>query len=460
MATPKAPKPRAGIYVRLSRDSDAQTSTERQEADARALCTAKGYEVADVYADVGISGYKAVERPQFERLLADVDAGRIDVIVVWKLDRLTRKGIREIAPILDLLDRTGARLVAVQDSIDTSTPMGEAVLGLLASLAKQESANISTRTKSAKAHAANKGLPAGGGRRPFGFTSTLFDKIVDDEAVLVREARDRLLAGESVRSVVNDWNDRGLVTPTGKAWTTARLGRMIRSPHLAGLRSHMVDGRRSITQGTWAPIISEADHAALVGTAGQYNPATVRAHLLTGVLVCSKCGENTRCKTTARFGRQYLCYTRGCGAVGVKSDVIEDVIGEAVALRLAGPAAVAAMEHKSDADELAAVAKMLDEDREAIQRLSQDYYVTRAITVGEFTAARDALVERIDVAERRLTAARSTDLPIDPVEAWNDGDLYQKRLVLGQLVDQIVLSPTKRRGPGFDPDRITVSWKV
>lgn len=457
-----APSPRAGIYVRLSRATEEQTSTERQERDARAMCAAKGYEVIDVYADVGISGYKAVERPQYERLLADVAAGRIDVVVCWKLDRLTRKGIREVAPILDLLDRTGARLVAVEDSIDTSTPMGEAVLGLLASLAKQESANISTRTRSAKAHAADRGLPAGGGRRPFGYSTATFEDIVEDEAEFIRDGRDRLLAGASVRSVAADWNERGSTTTTGNAWTPPAIGRLMRSPHLAGLRVHTVDGRRRIVAGTWAPIISTEDHELLVEAAGTHRPALVAAHLLTGLTVCSECGKAVRCKTTKRFGRQYACMARDCGKVSIKADVFEDVIGGMVAHALEGPAVAAAMVAETSADELADVSRLLEDDRAALRRLSRDFYVDRVLTADEFTATRDALVERIDVGERRITAERAVPVgPADPVDAWANGDLPARRLVLRQLVEKITLSPTPVRGRAkFDPDRVAVVWRA
>lgn len=88
MATPKA-----GIYTRLSRDRDGtQTATARQEADCRELAASEGWDVIAVYEDSDLSGSKrGVIRPDYERMLDDVRAGRIDRVLVWKLDRLSRQ---------------------------------------------------------------------------------------------------------------------------------------------------------------------------------------------------------------------------------------------------------------------------------------------------------------------------------------------------------------------------------
>ncbi|MGI8808021.1 MAG: recombinase family protein [Acidimicrobiales bacterium] len=122
---------RAAIYTRLSKDRLEERSREDQEADCRALCAIKGFTVVTVHTDLE-SGYRrSARRPGYEALLEDLRAGAVDVVVIWKLDRLTRQGIRQIAPLLDVLEACAATLLSVHDPIDTSSAMGEGVLGML-----------------------------------------------------------------------------------------------------------------------------------------------------------------------------------------------------------------------------------------------------------------------------------------------------------------------------------------
>jgi site-specific DNA recombinase len=452
------PRLRAGIYIRLSVDHDQQTSTERQEADCRALAEAKGFEVAKAYPDVGVSGYRAVDRPQYDQLLDDVRAGQIDVIVVWKLDRLTRRGIRSIAPLLDLLEETGASLVSVQDSIDTSTAMGEGVLGLLASLAKQESENISTRTRSAKAHQAQQGKWGGGGRRPFGYRKTDDGFAVDpDEARHLRKGAERHLAGESLRSIVADWNERGIVTTTGAKWTTAKLGRTLRSPFHAGMRRH----RDQTFPGSWPGIFTLDEHDALKAAAGHHRPAVVKNHLLTGIIYCGECGSRMACKTTKRFGRQYAC--RGCERLVVNADNLEGFMDAAIGLVLDSPKIRAALAAKDDRATVAELTAAITEDRDALRQLSADHYSDRLISRDEYLAARGPITERLEANEAKLARLeRSTvESTEDPVALWESADPDARREVVRLLVDRVTVKPTTVRGRSkFDDDRIDVEWRV
>lgn len=462
---------RAGLYVRLSQDAANQTSTERQEADCRALAKAKGYRVAGVYSDVGISGFKKVDRPEYDRLLSDVRAGAIDVIVVWKLDRLTRGGIRSLAPLLDLLEATGCTLVAVQDSIDTATAMGEGVLGLLASMAKQESQNISTRTKSAKAHGAANGAPAGGGRRPFGYQVVKrdgtkgCDYVIDDlEADLLREAARRRLAGESVRAIAADWTAQKVPTSSGGSWTSAQLSRTLRSPFHAGLRSHTTtnaEGTSTTTvyPGTWPAIFTVDEHQALVAARGHQYPTRVRRHLLTDVIRCS-CGGNMAFKSTERFGRQYVC--RRCERVTINADMVEGAVSEAVAEVVDSPAVRAAFgqqTNQADADELIAA---IAGDREALRQLTADCYVEKVISRDEFLSARGPLADRIEANEARLERLQSNAhaADADPAELWATGELSAQREVIAMLITRLTISGTKVRGRSkFDPERLAIDWR-
>lgn len=163
---------RAVSYIRQSkrREDDSQASPEAQREKCEALITAKGWDLAGSFADVGRSGWDPnVERPEFQELMTAVRAGQVDAVVVFALSRLTRQGAFEAMKINEVLSRHGVLLVSVEEPyLDTSTPMGVAIFGLVAALAKQES-----DLKSAYVTATKETLRKAGGHvsgiAPYGF---------------------------------------------------------------------------------------------------------------------------------------------------------------------------------------------------------------------------------------------------------------------------------------------------
>lgn len=450
-------KPRAAIYLRLSRDHETQTSIERQEADCRRRAKAEGMEVVENYVDVGISGYKKVVRPEYDRLREDVRAGLVDVVLVWKIDRLTRGGIASAGRFLDDLAAGGARLIGVMDGVDTATASGELVVAILASIAKAESENISTRTRSAKSHAAAQGLPRGGGRRPFGYADTLYSKVVPREAKLIREARDRILEGESKRSIAADWTRRKITTTGGNNFTASALGRTMTSPSLAAL----IVTDEGPVEGTWEPIVTVDDHERLVAAKGHHRPVVRPRALLSGMLRCGLCESTMTSKSTQRYGRQYSC--RGCGRLTTKSEPIEELVLALAEKRLDDPAVAAALVDSGTSRDTSEVVAALDADRLSLRQLAHDHYVARFLTRDEFLAAREPL--ELSIAEHEATLAReasaSADLPTDPVDALRTGDDETKRMVLRSLIEAIDLAPTEVRGRAkFDPERVHPRWRA
>ena len=201
-----------GIYARLSFDKQGtSTATERQIQACRQLVDANGLHVRDVYEDREVSAYQlGVIRPQFERLLSDLDQGLIQAVVVWKVDRLARR-LEDLLRVSRILDTRGAALISVTESLDTSTASGRFMLRTMVGLAEMESANISLRTAAQRAEAARKGRPNVGGARPFGYAA---DKttIIPEEAEAVRQAIRRFIAGEGVRGIAMDFNRRGILS--------------------------------------------------------------------------------------------------------------------------------------------------------------------------------------------------------------------------------------------------------
>ena len=172
--------------------------------------------------DRDVSAYdRHTPRPAYEAMVAELDAGAIDVIVAWKMDRLLRRP-RDFEELWDRLEAHGSSLTTVADGIDSTQPLvGELVPRLLTTFAKLESQNISLRVKRKHEEIAAAGRRSGGGRRPFGLTAD-WTEIVGHEAEAIRAAVEAITVGRASRnSVALDWNARGIRTSSGRLWDSA-----------------------------------------------------------------------------------------------------------------------------------------------------------------------------------------------------------------------------------------------
>lgn len=276
---------RAISYIRQSkkREDDSKSSPEAQRTKCEALITAKGWDITGHFADVGKSGWDPnVTRPEFEELMAAVRAGHVDAVVVFSLSRLTRQGALEAMIINEELAKHGVLLVSVEEPyLDTSTPMGVAIFGLIAALAQQES-----DMKSAYITATKETLRAAGshvsGIAPYGFQSTREQRgeltvvrLIPDpaEAPNVRDMVEWAADGLSAASIARKLNQTGVSTKTlalGEsgtkrlaarraratssptevpAWTSTTVLRILRDPRLAGYAAEW-QGRTAKTKDT------------------------------------------------------------------------------------------------------------------------------------------------------------------------------------------------------------------
>lgn len=148
---------RAAIYLRVS--TDVQT-VENQRIALTAAATQKGWEVIGEYADHGISGTKGRNaRPQFDALLKDAARGKFDVVAAWSVDRLGRS-LQDLVSFLSELEALKVDLFLHQQALDTSTPSGRAMFGMLSIFGEFEAAMIRDRVNAGldRARAAGKRL--------------------------------------------------------------------------------------------------------------------------------------------------------------------------------------------------------------------------------------------------------------------------------------------------------------
>jgi site-specific DNA recombinase len=209
---------RCAIYTRKSSEEGLEQDFNSLDAQHEACAAyvlsqaSEGWQlVSERYDDGGISG-GTLERPALKRLLADIAAGAIDIIVVYKVDRLTRS-LLDFAKLVEAFDKAGTSFVSITQSFNTTTSMGRLTLNMLLSFAQFEREVTAERIRDKIAASKARGMWMGGtpplGYRPDGRTLA----IVEDDAALVRNIFKRYLELGAVRALAEELASRGIMTP-------------------------------------------------------------------------------------------------------------------------------------------------------------------------------------------------------------------------------------------------------
>jgi len=301
LGTRRNARVRCAIYTRKSSEEGLQqefNSLRAQREACEAFINSQRHEgwvcLRAAYDDGGFSG-ATLARPALQRLLADIAAGRVDTVVVYKIDRLTRS-LADFAKIVEILDTRGASFVSVTQQFNTTTSMGRLTLNVLLSFAQFEREVIGERIRDKIAASKRKGMWMGG-VPPFGYRAQ--DRklvIIDSEAELVRSIFHRYTELGSVRLLKQELEVRGVIT---RAWTSASGRRVGGKPFSRGALYLMLRNRIYLGEivhkgqshrGEHPPIIDqplwEAVQAQLAGHTTQRNPGTRtrQPSLLAGML--------------------------------------------------------------------------------------------------------------------------------------------------------------------------------
>lgn len=220
------------VYVRQSIDKKDSISIETQVECCRRCCTGD----FRVYSDKGWSG-KNLDRPEFQRLLADIRRGEIDKIVVYRLDRISRS-LNDFSNLMELFRKYGVEFASTVETFDTSTAIGRAMLGIIMVFAELERENILQRVKDNYYARGEKGLYLGG-VPVYGFDKVPAKLDGIKTSVLIPNSDMSTVEyifsayrepGCSLGDIVRTLNSQGIPSPAGALWDSSKLSRLLRSP--------------------------------------------------------------------------------------------------------------------------------------------------------------------------------------------------------------------------------------
>jgi site-specific DNA recombinase len=422
------PKVRAAVYTRKSSEEGLDqefNSLHAQRAAGEAYVASQSAEgwllVPDRYDDGGISG-ATLERPALKRLLADVEAGRIDCVVVYKVDRLSRS-LTDFAKLVDAFERHGVSFVSVTQHFCTTTSMGRLTLNILLSFAQFERELAGERIRDKFAASRAKGMWMGGSP-PLGYDVRDRKLVVNPaEAELVRLIFRRFLDLGSALLLIRELNAQGYRT---KSWTTQagtfRQGRLFDKATLYKIlrnRTYLGEAvhKGKSYPGEHEPIVERAAwdrvHEVMASNAKRRgNEARARTPApLRGLMRCTHCSSAMTPTHTRRHGRLYRYYVclgasrRGhdtCPVRSIAASEVEGLVLGQVRRLLASPELVARIiaavrRENSTAEDIEL------EEGDLIEALGALVPVWDELYPAEQARILRLLIERIDVAPEGIS---------------------------------------------------------
>lgn len=306
----------AGVYIRVSTEDQAREgfSLGEQQEKLLQLCKFKELEVYNVYKDAGISAKDMEHRPQFQAMLQDMKAGKINYIVAYKLDRITRS-VRDLEELISVLEQYNCYLLCDRDDVNTSTANGRFFVRMLTVLSQLEIEIVSERTKFGLNGAIKSGhIP---GVRPFGYTKSNDRKMIVDNSTrpYVEKIFDMYLEGKSFQTIANYFKKNNIYPK--KKWKDTTIQKIIDNKiYMGDYEQFKRIGKKEniepiIYMNVVEPIISRAkwEECQRQKERNQRTYTRDRIYTFFQRLKCPNCGLIMKCKGSGGTKRKYMYYT-------------------------------------------------------------------------------------------------------------------------------------------------------
>ncbi len=479
-------------YARLSRvpETGELEKIETQHEDNATAIKRRGGVVGEPLDD-GLSAWKkGARRPGWEKLLKRIQAGVVDGLCVWHLDRLFRQP-KDLEKLVELAT-AGFKIMSAHGTRDISNPDDLFILRIEVAHAARSSDDTSRRIKRRFKTFRSQGRITGGMRRlgfggwdlhergPNGERVPVPDAVVEHERAMLREAAKLLLAGKSQEDIAKRWNAIGFYQVTGREWIPKTVSATMQRESLGGWIVHdgVIMGRIDEPDHILDPNTYDRLQALFKGRKRGRQSGTVgRKYVGTGILRCVcgvKMSAHTQSPKTYPDGTvraTYYCAKsrRGCGKVYADMRGTDEALMVFTVRRLSDPkfASALASAREQVSDELAHVETELTVCRQLKEALA-DKLGRRKMTLAEWEAASEPLAEQITDLERRraeLSNGASEGEPIKPetkevlMDRWLSNGPDVKRAMLVQALERsrVVVFPNEKKGKRvFDSERVRI----
>lgn len=436
--------------MRVSTDAQFEEgySAEAQAEMLTAYCVSRRIENYELFIDGGWSG-STIDRPEIKRLIDEVNKDLVATVVVYKLDRLSRSQKDTLYLIEDVFNPHGVSFVSLNENMDTSTPIGRAMLGIMSAFAQLERETIRERTRMGMKERIKRGLWRGGGKIPFGYD---YDR---EKGILVPNAD-----AETVKLMYDLYI---------KGWPMMKIARAagLKYEHLA----RQILTRKTNTgvilyngteyRGMHEAIVSEETYNRAMELMKQRGSGARRpsSYLLAGLVVCGVCGTKMRYQKWGDKGCKIYCYSQDSSkshiSHGVKCDnhkVWANEIENAVISDIFRFSEKRTDSGDENAGQSGALIKQLQKQCELITKKLKRLYNLYAEsgnellldTINENRAELEKLREKLaaeeDLEAETKRSAETAERLSGIKEAWEYMSGEEKRAVIRECVEKVVIT--------------------
>ena len=469
---------KAAVYARVSAmpGNAVKDSVPQQAAEGVATVERMGWTpVAEPFIDHSMSAWdggskgrgRPKDRPAWNTILELARAGEVEVVVARHVDRLLRNPQA----------RADVRTAGLQVADHSGNIMSDFALGIMAEVATFESDVRSERQLAGEDRRLEAGKPPRGGHRHFGYHGGDPDKCGcgdpdacvrhgrrEDEAAVLLEVAERWLAGEPMRALARDLQERGVPTVRGGQWTRTGLRKTLLSPRLAGIRIHRRDDvERAFELKDWDAIFSRELHARLVQASPKRVGRAPERYLLTGLIYCGNCGPEHRLngKQHGPDRRRYACLK--CNRNGISAGPVDDAVWNA---------ALGRSWHADRTHERRIRGRLERAESELREAAARAAEIDVLFSEGKLDHPRwaemsDRVRSRVrqfegDVTRLREAAAKATN-QWESLTAlageYRDAPAERRRYILQGAITRIVLAPNEGRAGGrVNLSRLLIEW--
>ena len=430
----------AGVYIRVSTEDQAREgfSLGEQEEKLLDLCKFKGYEVFKVYKDAGISAKDMKHRPQFQEMLKDMKEGKINYIVAYKLDRITRS-VRDLEELISMLEENNCFLVCDRDDVNTSTANGRFFVRMLTVLSQLEIEIVSERTKFGLNGAIKSGhLP---GILPLGYKKDGNKKTIIDETTrpIIERIYNMYLEGKSFQTISNIFNNEKLLSP--KKWRDSTIQKIIDNKiYMGDYEQYKRIAKKEnkepvIYMNVVEPIISRAmwEECQLQKEKNQRTYNRDRIYTFFQKIKCPTRGRIMKCKGSGGKKKKYMYYNCEHCHLNYREDKIEECLMNFIYDLVEYDMAVKkyffpvlADKKPKQTEEIDKDIKKLENQRNRIKKA----YINGIVEMEDFEEDYKLIEQKLEILEQKKSELLNIDsITFSPQQLMADRDIEREKMI-------------------------------
>lgn len=437
---------KAGLYCRVSTDIQMEGySIDAQKDFLKSYCKMHEIDNYEFYIDGGYSGSN-INRPDMQRLIEDVEDHKIDIVVVFKLDRLSRSQKDTLYLIEEVFNPNDCGFVSIKENFDTNTPFGKAMVGILSVFAQLERETILERTRIGRKKRAEEGLWYGTGNLPFAYD------YAEKKGILVPN-KEKV---EIVNKMVELYLQGMPMTQVGALF--GLQDQTVRSIFTSPVGLGKIPYKDEIFEGQHEPIMTQETYDKLQQKMKERAVTYKHAnYLLAGKIVCGKCGAKYRYQKAGTSSIRLYCYSQQTSKKNLIKDAncdnrryydyeIEDyVIKDLISMSLDE----SKFRHNMNMNDInvsqARIDRIAQIDKQVVNLLD---YISEGIAVEETKEKIRKLQEEKEKIQKELSDEKAKERKSENLKvvisdlntAWKTMTFEEQRNIVLEVIDKVVVN--------------------